>query len=166
MQQLQPEMKMDTMDALQGPTLAQLNSPGSNENSLMSMKVKYIRSNALNRSSGNGSIQVIVLVLASPKYISNTYERIIYPFRSSTTSTSTSTTTSPTPPAATSASDSASTTSRPLRPRRSGGSSPWPRPPRQRSGCRSPGTTSNSSSNNSSSSNNRLVGVPGSPPSL
>ena len=54
MQQLQPEMKMDTMDALQGPTLAQLNSPGSNENSLMSMKVNLnvyyrIRSNALNR---------------------------------------------------------------------------------------------------------------------
>ena len=41
MQQLQPEMKMDTMDALQ-PTLAQLNSPGSNENSLMSMKVMFI----------------------------------------------------------------------------------------------------------------------------
>ena len=159
MQQLQPEMKMDTMDALQGPTLAQLNSPGSNENSLMSMKVNL--NEALNRSSGNGSIQVIVLVLASPKYISNTYERIIYPFRSSTTSTSTSTTTSPTPPAATSASDSASTTSRPLQPRRSGGSSPWPRPPRQRSGCRSPGTTSNSSSSSSSSSNNRSVGVPG-----
>ena len=38
-QLLQPEVKMDTMDALQ-PTLAQLNSPGSNENSLMSMKVK------------------------------------------------------------------------------------------------------------------------------
>ena len=39
-QQLQPEVKMDTMDALQ-PTLAQLNSPGSNENSLMSMKVEH-----------------------------------------------------------------------------------------------------------------------------
>ena len=34
-------MKMDTMDALQ-PTLAQLNSPGSNENSnsLSAMKVR------------------------------------------------------------------------------------------------------------------------------
>ena len=39
--QYQPEMKMDTMDALQ-PTLAQLNSPGSNENSnsLSAMKVR------------------------------------------------------------------------------------------------------------------------------
>ena len=39
-QQQQPEMKMDTMDTLQ-PTLAQLNSPGSNENSLMAMKVEH-----------------------------------------------------------------------------------------------------------------------------
>ena len=39
-QQQQPEMKMDTMESLQ-PTLAQLNSPGSNENSLMAMKVEH-----------------------------------------------------------------------------------------------------------------------------